>query len=345
MKMNETTLENAAQRYAVSRSHLTPLSGGHVSHVYSFSKNEKDYVLRITPPNEEIDLQAMQAILAWMRFLALRGAAVSKPVLSQNNALIERVPQDEGNYIIVAFEKAPGILGEDLPFELWTSALCERLGQTVGRLHALAKTYVPSEAALKRPNWDEIGNCFHPLDQLPASEAIVAQKTREIVAQKMREIVARVQALSKDRESYGMIHTDLHGGNFFVDVATNTITVFDFDDCTYGWYAMDIAMGLFDALVLYPGADKVAFATRFMQDYLRGYTTENALAPFWLNQLPNFLKLLEIGIYTQVHAFYDPNDTDSWVGRFMAGRKHRIEHDVPYVDLDFVRLAEAHTIH
>ena len=335
--MNEATLENAAQRYGVSRSPLTPLSGGHVSHVYGFSKDGKDYVLRITPPNEEIDLQAMRAILAWMRFLAEHGASVSEPIFSQNGALIERVPQDDEEYIVVAFEKAPGILGEDLLFEQWTSARFERLGQTVGKLHALAKTYVPSEAALKRPNWDKIGNCFHPVEQLPASEAIVAQK--------MRDIVAYVQALPKDCESYGMIHADLHGGNFFVDVATDTITVFDFDDCAYGWHAMDIAMGLFDALVLYPGADKVAFARRFLRHYLVGYLSENTLTRFWINQLPHFLKLLEIGIYTQVHTFYDPNDTDSWVGRFMAGRQHRIEHDVPYVDLDFTRLAEAHTTH
>jgi hypothetical protein len=48
-----------------------------------------------------------------------------------------------------------------------------------------------------------------------------------------------------------------------------------------------------------------------------------------------FLKLLEIGIYTQVYRFYDPHDADPWVEKFMADRKDRIEHDVPYLEMDF----------
>jgi hypothetical protein len=94
---------------------------------------------------------------------------------------------------------------------------------------------------------------------------------------------------------------------------------------------MDIAMNLFDLVVLYPGADKDEFAGRFLADYLKGYLAENLLDPFWLRQLPHFLKLLEIGIYAQVYRFYDPADQSSWVGKFMTDRKARLEHDIPYL--------------
>jgi len=36
-----------------------------------------------------------------------------------------------------------------------------------------------------------------------------------------------------------------------------------------------------------------------------------------------------------VYRGYDPNDTESWVGKFMAGRKSGIEDDVPCVEADF----------
>ena len=314
----------AARRYGVSIADLAPMVGGHVTHVYSFTRDGKDYVLRVTPPNEEIDLPATRAILSWMRFLAEGGAAVATPVHSQNDALIEPVVQAGQTYIAVAFEKAPGIRGEELTFDQWTDALFTRLGQTAGRMHALAKGYTPSNVALRRPDWDVAGNCFHPLESLPPSEAIIAEKRARVFEY--------VQTLPKDDNSYGMIHADLHGGNFFVDVATNTITVFDFDDCAYGWYVMDIAMSVFDMLVLYPGKDRAAFATRFLRSYLTGYRAENTLDAFWLGQLPHFLKLLEIGVYTQVYAYHDPADTESWVGRFMANRRFRIEHDIPYID-------------
>ena len=331
-KTNAPFVDVAARRYGIPATDLTPMVGGHVTHVYSFTRDGKDYVLRITPPNEEIDLPAMRAILPWMHFLAEGGAAVAAPVLSQNGTLIELIEQDGQTYIAVAFERAPGIRGEELTFDRWNDALFVRLGQTAGKMHALAKLYTPSNADLKRPEWDAATNCYHPSEEWPPSEAIVAKKQVRLF-----EVV---QALPKDKDSYGMIHADLHGGNFFVDVATNTITVFDFDDCAYGWFAMDIAMSVFDMLVLYPGPDYGTFATRFLRSYLKGYQAENTINAFWLGQLPHFLKLLEIGVYAQVYAYHDPADTESWVGKFMANRKYRIEHDVPYVDLDFKKLLQ-----
>jgi len=329
---NAPFIDEAARRYGVAAAALTPMVGGHVTHVYSFTRDGEDCVLRITPPNEEIDLRAMRAVLPWMRFLAEGGASVAAPVLSQNGNLIELIEQDGQIYIAVAFERAPGIRGEELTFDQWNDALFARLGQTAGKMHALAKVYTPPTIDLKRPDWDTYGNCFNPMEELPPSETLIAEKQARLF-----EVV---QTLPKDADCYGMIHADLHGGNFFVDVDTNTITIFDFDDCAYGWYVMDIAMGLFDALVLYPGPDREAFALRFLRSYLQGYRAENAISAFWLGQLPHFLKLLEIGVYTQVHAYHDPADTESWVGRFMANRKYRIEHDVPYIDIDFAHVLQ-----
>jgi Ser/Thr protein kinase RdoA (MazF antagonist) len=324
---NAPFIDEAAKRYGVPAADLAPMVGGHVTHVYSFTKDGKDYVLRITPPNEEINLPAMRAILPWMHFLAEGGASVAAPVFSQNGNLIELIEQDGQTYIAVAFEKAPGIRGEELTFDQWNDALFERLGQTAGKMHTLAKVYAPSSADLRRPEWNAATNCYHPHEEPPPSEAIVAEK--------QARLYEYVQTLPKDKDDYGMIHADLHGGNFFVDVATNTVTVFDFDDCAYGWFAMDIAMSVFDMLVLYPGTDREAFTVRFLQSYLKGYRAENMLDVFWLSQLPYFLKLLEIGVYAQVRAYHDPADTVSWVGKFMANRKYRIEHDVPYIDIDF----------
>jgi Ser/Thr protein kinase RdoA (MazF antagonist) len=334
---NAPFIDEAAWRYGVPAANLAPMVGGHTTHVYSFTKDGKDYVLRITPPNEEIDLPAMRAILPWMHFLAEGGASVAAPVLSQSGNLIELIEQDGQTYIAVAFERAPGIRGEELTFDQWNDALFERLGQTAGKMHALAKRYTPSSADLRRPEWNAAVNCYHPPEELPPSEAIVAEKQARIF-----EVV---HALPKDEDSYGMIHADLHGGNFFVDVDTNTITVFDFDDCAYGWFAMDIAMSVFDMLVLYPGTDREAaaqtrFVVRFLKSYLKGYQAENTLSAFWLGQLPHFLKLLEIGVYAEVRTYHDPADTESWVGKFMANRKFRIEHDIPYIDLDFERLLQ-----
>mgnify|MGYP001766928397 CR=1 FL=1 len=97
---------------------------------------------------------------------------------------------------------------------------------------------------------------------------------------------------------------------------------------------MDLAVLLFDILVLYPGDDKGEYARKFMQSFLSGYLPENPLSGFWLEQIPLFLKLLEINIYDQVAKFY-PGESESWGMKFMPGRRERLEKDLPYVDLDF----------
>ena len=112
------------------------------------------------------------------------------------------------------------------------------------------------------------------------------------------------------------------------------ITLFDFDDCCYGWFVMDIAMPLMDFLVLYPGIERERVAVRFLSSFLRGYLPQHPLDADWLQQLPVFLKLLESGLYYQVHAFAKSFPPDSWVGKFMAGRRECIENGMPFVELD-----------
>ena len=239
----------------------------------------------------------MRAILEWVYFLSIHGAPVASPIPSRDHQLIETIEQDGQTYLAVLFEKAKGILAEALPVEQWDETLVQNLGGAAGKMHAVAKLYIPTEGALRRPDWDQAGNCYHPTEALDSSQAGVQEKRAKIL-----EIV---RGLPKDRDNYGMIHADFHGGNFFVDVESKTITVFDFDDCCCGWYAMDIAMSLFDILVLYSGQEPQRFAAWFLENYLLGYSGKNGLSPFWIDRLPLFLKLLETGVYTQVYRFID----------------------------------------
>jgi amicoumacin kinase len=330
--MNSKVLELAAARYVVSPEELRLLPGGHFSHVYEFPRGDQSCILRITPPNDEIDARAMRAILEWIYFLSVHGAPVASPILSRDRKLIETIEQDGETYLAVSFEKARGILAEELPAEQWDEIMVRKLGASAGAMHAAAREYVPASETLKRPDWDQAGNCYNPSESLDPTQARVQEERSKILE--------AVRDLPRDGGSYGMIHADFHGGNFFVDVESKAITVFDFDDCCYGWFAMDIAMSLFDILVLYAGGDSQRYGSWFLENYLLGYSSANPLSPFWIDRLPLFLKLLETGIYAEVYRFEAESTPVSWVGKFMAGRKERIEGDIPYVDLDFSGIYE-----
>lgn len=319
-------IETIAKRYSLNTSQLTPVTGGHFSWVYEFTQGNQACILRITPPNSDVDLPAMRAILEWLAFLSSHGGPAPAPVRSQNNNLIEVVNLQGLSYITVAFEKASGILAEGLSPEDWNDELFQALGQTVGKCHQIAQEYAPS-IEYRRPEWTEGDSCFNPRASLIHADPIILEKRSKTLA--------AIQKLPKDRESYGLAHLDLHFGNFFIDTNTLKITLFDYDDCAYGWYIMDIAMLLFDVLVLYKGKDFQEFGEKFLVNLLRGYYSQMPENGFWIRQMPAFLKLLEIGVYLMLYQDYDPSTSDEWVSKFMPGRKYRIENEIPYIDLDF----------
>jgi len=121
-------------------------------------------------------------------------------------------------------------------------------------------------------------------------------------------------------------------------VPKTKIMLLDFEHCCQGWYSMDSALLLFDAIVLYGDKDADGFAHRFLAPYLRGYATERALSRSWLHVLPLFLKAAEYAVYTRVYPGYRAETADSWTSRFMPGRRQRIEAGLPYVNLDLPAL-------
>jgi Ser/Thr protein kinase RdoA (MazF antagonist) len=325
----ESVLQQAAQLYQTSSHAFRPLTGGNFSQVFGFTRQEKEFILRITPPDEGLDEVVMQASLAWVNYLVENGASVAKPVPSTQGHLIEPLLQDGETVLVAVFEKAQGILGEKLPFDAWDSMLIEELGRVTGQMHAVSRTYNPAPG-LRSADWDQAPNCYNPSEELDPSQKLV-RKARDQIWEIMR-------SFPREPGGYGMIHGDLHQANLFVEPQQKMITIFDFDDCCYGWYAMDIAMTLFDILVLYPGSDPSAFAKDFMQHYLHGYMRANSLDPSWIQSLPEFLKLLEIGLYTSVYPLEAESPPQSWVGHFMKGRRTRIENGLAYVEFDFEKL-------
>ena len=325
--MTTTPLGIAAKLYDVPEAELHPLRGGHFAKVYGFKRDGRDFILRLSPPNDDVNLTAQKSILAWMSYLAEHGAFVPEPLPSQHGNLVEVIAYSGGEWLAVSFTQAQGVLSEEIPLDQWEDIHFQMLGRSIGKIHAIARDYVPPNGA-SYPDWETSGNLFNrSLEDEPWLQ------------EKQSRTLERIHALPKSAEAYGLVHCDLHFGNFFLDISKQIVTLIDFDDCAYGWFVMDIAVLVFDILVLYPETDKDAYGLNFLRNFLTGYLTQNPLSLFWLEQLPAFLELLEINIYDMVAKFY-PDDYDEWVTKFMLNRKERLENDTPYTDMNFSALTE-----
>ena len=263
----------------------------------------------------------------WINYLAAGGAGVARAVVSQRGELVESIADGQGGaFLATAFVKARG---ETPRGEIWAPPFYERYGEALGRIHALSRDYEPAEPRLRRPDWDDPA-MLEVESLLPPSQTVVVDR--------YRDLMARLRSLPRGPESYGLIHQDFHAGNFFVD-EDGRITLFDFDDCVYGWYAYDVALVLFYAALW--AQDPQAFTREFMTHFLRGYQREYPFDPTWLQEIPHFLKLREIDLFAVIHRSFDVDNLEHpFEIHYMRGRQERIERGLPTIEFDFESLAD-----
>lgn len=295
------------------------------SFIYEFERGGRSYILRLGHSLRRSEA-LIQGEVDWINYLAARGVSVAQTILSEAGKLVEAIDDGQGGqFLATAFVKAQG---RPL-YDAWTPSLYAAFGQLLGSMHALAEQYQPAQPVWKRPEWDD-PLMDYPARYLPPSEVVAKQK--------YQALCAYVRALPKDNRCYGLVHFDAHGGNCLVDEA-GRLTLFDFDDCTYSWYANDLAITL--GYIAHGAADTSALMQTFTC-FLQGYRTAYRLDRSWLREIPVFLKMGEIFGYAVMYRDYgDANQvSDPETKRFMIDLKYKIEHDLPAIDFEFELLAE-----
>jgi Ser/Thr protein kinase RdoA (MazF antagonist) len=117
---------------------------------------------------------------------------------------------------------------------------------------------------------------------------IVPGAEREIV-QRVNELLVLLESMPTTARDFGLVHDDLNMTNFFVE--SNQLTIFDFDDCCYDWFASDLATTVPYFSSQFTGEEGERQARHFFHHFSAGYRQENELLPFWLERLPDFFRL------------------------------------------------------
>ena len=319
-----TILDEAMRRYGILPGQVRPLKAFE-SFIFEFERDGMGLILRLNHSlrrNEALILGEVD----WISCLAAGGVPAARAVPSPAGQLVEAIDDGQGGqFLATAFVQAQG----RPPWEVgWTPARYKSYGRLLGSMHALAEGYRPADPAWKRPEWDDSSMEFVER-YLPESE----ETTRQIY----RSLCDHLRSLPRDPGCYGLIHQDAHEANLLMDEAGN-LTLFDFDECAYSWFANDIAICLF--YIALDAEDPAVFTRTFMTPFLDGYRQVYQLEPRWLVEIPVFLKMRELELYAVMHRDFDVQAIDDpWCARFMQGRKARIEGRIPTIDFDFETLA------
>ncbi|MFT9846857.1 phosphotransferase enzyme family protein [Aneurinibacillus sp. REN35] len=244
--------------------------------------NGQKYVLRFTHSSHRTFAQ-MDAELSFLEYVGSRGARVARPHRSRDGNLVEEAAAADGTVFFMAlFEFAPGERVQEGDATVWNEQLFYTWGKTIGALHRITMDYPKTKV---RPDWQENEwNIVHSMEEV---------EIREIA----QEITADIQKLPRTKATFGLVHGDIHHGNFhYMD---GNITVFDFDDAMYHYFIHDIAIVLYYSLLRQERteAERAAFARMQLAALRNGYETEHRLEDMWYESIPLFMRMRDLTLY------------------------------------------------
>lgn len=296
--------------------------GGFENFVFEYIKNDNEYILRFVHSSHRTEEQ-VYAELEFIDYLDQNNARVSTVVHSINDRLLERVMINDSEYFsICVFEKAPGgrVQKSDLTDEFYIM-----FGEEIGRLHKLTKSYKPKH---KRIHWYEEPHIEIAKNCMPKSE--------ELITERYQELYDKLNLLQKNKENYGLIHTDLHFGNMFI--SSGELTFFDWDDSSYKHFISDIAIVLFYHFAFHDLSQEVVDteSARILALLLKGYKKQNSINLDFFKHLNDFLMLRTIVLYVVIYDAGEEMIDSVWGKQYLDKYRERIIKKTPFLSLEKV---------
>lgn len=249
--------------------------------VYEGELAGRPVVVRLTEPSRR-GAQDIEAELDWMDFLARQGIQLARPIRSMRGLFVEQV-EGAPPFFAAIFEKAQGVSLSGGPID---AGFAETWGRYLGRMHRLTKGYRPPTTLAPRQSWEGDDALKTALRALDPADALPFRR--------MNELLAWLKGLPQNRAEYGLVHADLHSGNFFVH--EGAITAFDFDDSCYHWFAYDLVIPMI-SMNLQDRKPGLLSDLALREPFLNAYLSENSLSQIWIDRLELFGKYRAALIY------------------------------------------------
>ncbi|MEL3971865.1 phosphotransferase [Rossellomorea oryzaecorticis] len=316
-------LEAAAAKYGCDASHAKKL-GDFENYVYEVHKGGIPFILRLTHSSHR-SRKDVEAEFGWMNYLHDKGVNVPLVNQSAEGRLVEVLDTGDTCFYVCLFNKAPG-KPVSVKDDLFNEDLFKEWGKTTGKMHRITKTYEAGEFV--RARWDE-DDIMHYSKYLSSDDSLIIEK-----AERNKK---EIQKLEETPENFGVIHSDIHPGNFFYH--DGEIHVFDFDDSMQFFFLSDIAIPLYYSVWWKHRKEKLEvrseFGESFLTAFLRGYLEEYSLEEGWIEHMPSFLLLRDFTLYTVFHKKWDLTNLSEIEESLLTGLRDRLMNDEPMVSLDF----------
>lgn len=290
------------------------LIGGYNRNVFEVGSNEK-FIIKILEKsvvNESISL----AELEWLDYLFSRRVNVARPIRIQGKDYIQRI-NDE--YYFVSYEKINGLHIRPTDNEIWRVPLFERWGEVMGKIHTASKAYMVNNAF---PKWNE-------------NRILLQLETCQLNPQlidKWLKYIEELKELPVSSDKFGLIHGDLHHGNLLS--SENSISVIDFEDSEYHWYAYDIAVVIYHTAQTVKKRERDTFIRNFYEQFMKGYVRGNPGTNF-AQEINYFIQYRHLYSFTYHTIYADKSRLTERQIDYLKYMEMSLINDEPYLNLTF----------
>lgn len=264
-------------------------------------------ILRVHRPNYHTRREIASELL-WIDALRAQSiASVPRPLTMANGERIAALPVGSCVRDVVAFEFIHG--SEPRPTDDLTDAF-RTLGAITAKLHAHARRWTrPPGFVRKRWTFGTTVGAVPHWGRWDRAMGLTAEGQR-VIERAVGALRGRLAAFGDGPDRFGLIHADLRLANLLVD--GERITLIDFDDCGFGWFAFDFAAAV-SFFETDPSIPKLRHA------WCEGYRTVAPLAPAVVAALPSFVLMRRIQLTAWIASHFETPTAQQLGTTYTAG--------------------------
>lgn len=291
------------------------LLGGYNNQVFEAAADEP-FVVKIVA-NSPVVRKNVLSEMEWTHYLYLKGVSVAKPFLSEQGAYIREISNEYG---FVALKKVSGTHVDPKDQRVWNQKLFKQWGAAMGNMHVQAKCFHPEH---RSPYWHE-----HRLFQ---SEPLSLDPP---LLDRWRSYAARLSEMPVSKETFGLVHSDLTHHNFLHH--DDQLTIIDFGDSEYHWFAYDIAVSVYHAVqTVKQPEERAEFAKRFFEAFMEGYAEFNDHSGL-ISQVDFFIDYRHLFSYVYHCESIDPNQLTAAQRQYMNNMRESLLRSESYLGFSLV---------
>lgn len=243
--------------------------------VYSAERNGEKVFLRLTSPLRRGRFE-IEAELNWIEHLAKSDLPVPKIIQNKNGHKIASLTHQKEHFEAVVFAEVKG--AHPSKEQASTPLFLQKLGALIAKMHNASEQHVKDA----REEW---------YDERGIRHALIACKKTALtdLKEKFNTRITWLKCLPSTEKTYGLIHADLGALNLFLG-DDDSISIIDFDDSCYHFFAFDLAIVIYSMAGKFHHATPQPIEQTWLNELLNGYKSVRNISDVEISWIPKLME-------------------------------------------------------